>query len=152
MVKTCTVCKKSKALEEFRFQYIRETYTSRCTECERERDRKRYQKMTPEEKQLKFSKSKDKRLKVRLRLYEYLSLSSCVDCGEKRVETLDFDHGRHKHFNISQGVKNGCSWPKIFQEIQKCEVRCANCHRVKTAREMGWYSFIRKEPEEPKDR
>lgn len=36
-------------------------------------------------------------------------------------------------------VKNGFSIENIFLEIEKCEVRCANCHLIKTARDFRWY-------------
>jgi len=57
----------------------------------------------------------------------------CQDCGyNNRPEALDFDHlpGSNKDFVISKIV--GKSWTKIEQEIAKCEVVCANCHRVRT--------------------
>jgi hypothetical protein len=31
------------------------------------------------------------------------------------------------------------SWKTVELEIAKCEVRCANCHARKTARELGNY-------------
>ncbi len=33
----------------------------------------------------------------------------------------------------------GFPWAIIEEEIARCEVRCANCHRIKTAREQGYY-------------
>jgi len=47
-----------------------------------------------------------------------LAKERCVDCGESDRVVLEFDHVRGK---------------KIEQEMAKCEVRCANCHRRKTA-------------------
>jgi hypothetical protein len=61
--------------------------------------------------------------------------SGCVDCGYKEhSEALDFDHrpGVNKIFDIGRGVLSR-SWGSIRAEVAKCEVRCANCHRVKTA-------------------
>ncbi len=54
----------------------------------------------------------------------------CVDCGEKDVRVLDFDHVRGtKEFSISKGLRDRVSNVRLVQEIKKCEVRCANCHR-----------------------
>lgn len=59
----------------------------------------------------------------------YLSHHPCVDCNEKDPIVLEFDHVR--------GVKAGCvreiarDYPldMVKEEIAKCEVRCANCHK-----------------------
>jgi hypothetical protein len=29
-------------------------------------------------------------------------------------------------------------WARVRAEIEKCDVRCVNCHRRKTARDFGW--------------
>lgn len=57
----------------------------------------------------------------------------CFDCGyNEHAEALHFDHVRgEKSFEISKAYKN--SWKAILKEIQKCDVRCANCHAIKTA-------------------
>lgn len=66
----------------------------------------------------------------RRKVREYLSIHSCVDCGEPDVVVLEFDHVRgEKRNSISVMMSRGCTWATIEDEIAKCEVRCANCHR-----------------------
>ena len=38
-------------------------------------------------------------------------------------------------------IHDGYSWSNILKEIDKCECRCANCHRIKTAIEQDWYKY-----------
>ena len=60
-------------------------------------------------------------------------MSHCVDCGETEDVLLDFDHVKgEKRANISDMIYQGYSIKSIKDEIRKCEVRCANCHRRKT--------------------
>lgn len=64
---------------------------------------------------------------------EYLSTHPCVDCGNDNILVLEFDHVTgNKLKAISIMVRNGSSIKKIKEEITKCEVRCANCHRIRT--------------------
>jgi hypothetical protein len=57
----------------------------------------------------------------------------CVDCGDARWQVLEFDHVRGtKVANIADMVKDKRAITSIEEEITKCEVRCANCHRMKT--------------------
>jgi hypothetical protein len=62
----------------------------------------------------------------------------CVDCGERDVEVLDFDHRSGKRANISEMPRNGYSLKAIVAEIDLCEVRCGNCHRRRTAAERDF--------------
>src|SRR5579859_3626868 len=57
--------------------------------------------------------------------------SGCIDCGYRdHPAALDFDHlpGCVKVSGISIMVTDGRSRETILAEIDKCEVRCANCH------------------------
>ena len=57
----------------------------------------------------------------------------CVDCAVNNPIILEFDHVRgNKINNIADMVHSACSVSTIKKEIRKCEVRCANCHRIKT--------------------
>ena len=72
-------------------------------------------------------------------VYEYLRTHPCVDCGETDIVSLEFDHidPSRKRRDIANMIGR-YSISKIVAEIRKCEVRCANCHRVRTAMQRGW--------------
>lgn len=58
----------------------------------------------------------------------------CADCGyDKHPAALDFDHlpGSVKVRDIKSGQHLG--WVALQEEVKKCEVVCANCHRIRTA-------------------
>ena len=59
--------------------------------------------------------------------------SGCVDCGyAEHPVALDFDHVRGiKEYGIAQ-MRKKFTLKKLLKEIEKCEVRCANCHRIAT--------------------
>lgn len=63
---------------------------------------------------------------------EYLRNNPCVDCGESDIIVLDFDHLQDKEQNISTAINKPWSLKKLKEEIAKCEIRCANCHRRMT--------------------
>jgi transcription elongation factor Elf1 len=66
----------------------------------------------------------------------------CVDCGYKEHPiALDFDHLADKKYPISQMVrgKSGkLSFDEMLDELAKCEIRCANCHRIETQRRRDY--------------
>ena len=66
-----------------------------------------------------------------------LNFGGCVDCGyNKASEALDFDHldGTTKHRAGVGQMSSTASWGRILEEISKCELVCANCHRIRTQR------------------
>ncbi len=72
-------------------------------------------------------------------LLDYLLKHPCLDCGESNPLVLEFDHVRGiKTKDISCMIQQKWSWKAIEAEIAKCIVRCANCHRRKTAYEQNW--------------
>jgi hypothetical protein len=70
---------------------------------------------------------------------EHLASTACVDCGEPDLLVLQFDHIEAKSNHVSWLVGSGCSPNRIRRELAKCEVRCANCHRRRTAQINGWF-------------
>ena len=60
--------------------------------------------------------------------------SGCVDCGyNNHPVALDFDHidPSTKKFCISKGLSSR-KLETVLKEVAKCEIRCANCHRIKS--------------------
>lgn len=68
----------------------------------------------------------------------------CSDCRQKWPSyVLEFDHrqAEEKVANVADMVSNQCSIENIKKEIAKCDLLCANCHRIRT------FSRQRKNPE-----
>lgn len=70
----------------------------------------------------------------------YLANNPCVDCGEDDPRVLEFDHVRGKKIAAVSVLVNKCKpIQDIDDEILKCDVRCANCHKRKTHTDLGWW-------------
>ena len=87
------------------------------------------------------SRARSKELKERI--WAYLAEQPCVDCGVTDPLVLEFDHvdPANKRDEIYRLVHHAYSWAAIEVEIAKCEVRCANCHRRRTALQFSWSRF-----------
>lgn len=111
-----------------------------CRVCKREYDKRFYQKTISTRRKNKKVNSKLIRSRNTKFIWDYLSCHPCIDCGEKDPIVLEFDHKENKKYNISE--MTNLSIECIESEINKCEVRCANCHRRKTAIQFQWYRSI----------
>lgn len=137
-MKCCQHCKQLKPIEEFNFKVksanIRQSY---CRECTKKMLRDHYEAHTAY--YLKKAHMRNYRIRNEIRQYiwNYLSKHACVDCRESNPVVLEFDHIKEKRDNISNLVKYA-TLNRVIQEIAKCEVRCANCHRIVTAKRQGW--------------
>ena len=77
------------------------------------------------------------------KILAYLRQNPCVDCGETDPVLLEFDHVRGvKRGPVCNLIYRGCSWETIAAEIEKCEVRCCKCHRLKTAKQFGYRKLL----------
>jgi len=135
-MKMCTKCGEEKPSTEFtKDKYKSDGLSSQCRECKKAKCKKYYRKNR--EKQIKQCYA-NKRRRIEehyIKLYKCLLEHPCVDCGESDPVVLEFDHLRDKTTEISKLINKGVGWERIMEEISKCEVRCANCHKIKTIRE-----------------
>lgn len=55
----------------------------------------------------------------------------CKKCGEDRIYVLDFHHRdpNEKESQLSDFSK-GYDFEGFFEELKKCDLLCANCHRA----------------------
>lgn len=85
-----------------------------------------------------MSRQRPRQKDNRLKLIEYLKEHPCVDCKESDPVVLEFDHDKgKKEANVGSLIQNA-SWERVLIEIAKCSVRCANCHRRRTAKQRKW--------------
>jgi 5-methylcytosine-specific restriction endonuclease McrA len=59
----------------------------------------------------------------------------CLDCGNYfPYYVMDFDHRNpaEKHITVNELVRRMPSIDRVLAEIAKCDLICANCHRVRT--------------------
>lgn len=78
-----------------------------------------------------FSKKYRKRLKATV---SEIKAVPCADCGVAYPPcVMEFDHiAGIKQYDIGYMVSCGLPLQRVMDEIQKCEVVCANCHRLRT--------------------
>ena len=137
----CTICGLPKDIEEFplrnRFTERRQSY---CKDCKSDMGKDWYARNKDYQKENASRHRIDYRQALRLYALEYLSTHPCVDCGESDPAVLDFDHVTgEKNNDVSVIIGRGSSIEALKREIDLCVVRCANCHRKKTARERGFF-------------
>lgn len=118
MTRTCKVCNQNKPIGEFAFAGEvdgKRYYRHKCVKC-----------------YSKFKKAR--RVTIRDQYFEIKKSLQCAVCGNADFRVLDFDHKdrESKEFDVGYGISKGYSIEKIKKEIDKCQVLCANCHRIKT--------------------
>ena len=86
----------------------------------------------------KSSTESERKRQARDRNKEYIrqikEKHPCADCKEHyHYSQMDFDHitGKKKH-NLARYANSAVSLSTIKDEIKKCELVCANCHRYRT--------------------
>jgi len=146
-MKICTFCKHEKSHIEFVLKNKKTGQLhSRCKECQSNYSKQHYIKHKSAYKLRAYNNTKLYRKFNQKSIIEYLLTKSCVDCGNADIRVLDFDHVniRTKKSEIGKLIRSS-SWSSVLDEIQKCEIRCANCHRIKTAKQFNTYrhKFIR---------
>jgi hypothetical protein len=78
---------------------------------------------------------------------EFKSTLACKFCGENHPAALDFHHEdpSQKDREVSYYVKN-YQYARAMEEVKKCMVLCANCHRILHFNEHRTLKKRRKKP------
>jgi len=118
----------------------RKAYRSANRARLREATRVRRQERTRKDPTFAASRREDTRLRSERRRAQIAIIKNvpCVDCGRLLApECMDFDHrdDSAKIANISR--MSSVSFDKVLAEIQKCDLVCANCHRLRTRRQSA---------------
>ena len=137
MTKECPKCHIEKPLAEY---YRRKTgfkagkYYEKCKSCMKTRGRTYY--FLNRERQLRLSLERKRRGVIEKRKFiTAYKDKPCQDCGKRYpCYVMDLDHRdpKEKINEVASMVSSNLSIKVIEDEAQKCDVVCANCHRIRT--------------------
>src|SRR5438093_8549018 len=134
-MKRCTRCGVEKPLNEFPpVRRGEPKLQSWCRACFAQVNAAYYARNREREKARLVAQTNARRDENRRDIVAYLLVHPCIDCGETDIVVLEFDHREEKRGDVSTYANGGRTWRRVLQEISKCDVRCANCHRRMTAR------------------
>jgi len=128
-MKTCSICKKDLPIENFSFRNKeKQIYSSNCKECQKTFHTNWYEK----HKTFRKKQIHDRRQGIKDLFVEYKLTLECSICSQNHIATLDFHHRdpSEKDYLVSKMWKDGVSFKTIMMEIEKCDILCANCHRI----------------------
>ena len=135
-MKICSSCSLAKGLDEFNRKG--RALQSKCKSCQRAYHRLYYQRNKP--RFIAKNRRNKNRQRKRLRgLLLEVKRRPCQDCGgafHPWVMELDHREGTVKEAAVANLVSKGCMDARLLEEIDKCDVVCANCHRMRTYRRM----------------
>ena len=129
-MKICCTCKEDLPETDFYWKNkSKDLLQPYCKQCKSEYNRRWYQ--THSEDQKKRARINQAKL---VEIHNKEKLVPCADCGiQYDICVMDFDHiGGDKIKNVSALARAG-NLKKLLAEIAKCEVVCANCHRMRTS-------------------
>lgn len=128
MKRICSSCKQDKDISEYNDTPKKKQ--SLCKECNKAYQKRHY----TQNKSSYFANKKAREAANRNWLKEYKSNLQCNRCPEADPICLDFHHTdpSTKLFGIGN-EHHKVSLKKLKEEIAKCEVLCANCHRKEHA-------------------
>jgi L-lysine 2,3-aminomutase len=140
MSKICKECGLDKPLSEF-YTYRRSdrtTYYARCKPCEIERLNNR------DSPDLRAERQRGRLIRNREAVAK-LKNNPCTDCKMTYPSyVMDFDHVNEgdKVMNVAKLISQDYPLRVILEEIDKCELVCSNCHRIRThTRKTGLESY-----------
>lgn len=147
MSKICNTCDLIKSLEDFHKNKAgKDGHSGKCKECQRAYDADFYRRNRDKYLGPSKDRAREARRNNKQFLLEYLSSHPCVDCGNADIRVLQFDH-REAVNGKRVRVTNFLNSRRLMtEEIAKCDVRCANCHMIRTAEQFGWVRNLEGHP------
>ena len=126
--KICSECKIDKPLDDFSINKAKpDGRNGKCKKCHVIYVKQHYLRNP------KTYKDAVKRRQIKIKEFvkEYKSKKICIICGESRWWVLEFHHRNpsEKEVALSNIHLKGWSEKKNKEELEKCDILCANCHR-----------------------
>lgn len=136
----CPVCRIHKPIADFAFEDLRTgRRQSYCRACHAAYRHAHYLANKADYVRRTLAQLAARRAVNRRNIFEYLRAHPCVDCGITDLLVLEFDHrDPEKKLRTVNQLAMHTPWSRVSAEIEKCDVRCVNCHRRRTARQFRW--------------
>jgi hypothetical protein len=149
-LRRCDRCRDLKPVSEFnlRRKGARRQRDNYCRTCRAEYLREHYARHKDRYVAEAVRRKKELAIERAGYLIAFFRARPCADCGEDDPLVLEFDHLADKTFNITKGI-TAHSWQAVRDEIAKCDVVCANCHRRRTASRAGSIRFALAQGQQP---
>jgi len=152
MLKRCGKCKTKKPISDFyKNRQKKDGRQAKCKVCQKKYHNHNWYKKNKKKiiEKNYTRKARVKRANFKKILELYFS-KGCVDCGTQDPRVLEFDHvtGVKRSIKHQRGagvgylVRNGYKWSTIKREIEKCVVRCRNCHQIKTFKDFKYHADV----------
>lgn len=135
MIKRCFRCQQDKNIDDFNKASSRaDGRASACKKCNQEYLKKHYH----SNKEYYIQKSKKTRAANRERISKIKEENPCTDCGNfYPAVCMDYDHVSDDKVTTVSVMVSSKSLTSIMKEIEKCELVCANCHRIRTHKRLS---------------
>ena len=133
LTKYCRRCGNVLNVENFnKNKAKKDGLNSFCRQCSKDYLKEHYKR----NKRYYIDKAEKHKKKTRLSRLDILKDKACLHCGEADPDVLEFHHRNptDKYKNVSTLFSKGWS-RKVVEEMAKCDILCANCHRRLTAKE-----------------
>jgi 5-methylcytosine-specific restriction endonuclease McrA len=132
MLRTCTRCGEEKEEGFFKKNYRKRKkdleqirYTSKCLSCEK----KEFKEWRTINVVAYNQRYKERRWARKERAIQYKG-GVCQHCGQVvHMSAFNFHHLNKEEKDMDPGLMMSCSDARLFQELDKCILLCANCHR-----------------------
>ena len=132
-MKKCIRCGETKPTEEF--YWANKASGKRRSDCKTCRKAHRSERWANgSEKESNYAAKARRVERAREYIWSLFQKNSCADCGEANPVVFEFDHtGTDKFMSVAQMVSQNYGLESIKREIAKCEIVCANCHKIRTS-------------------
>ena len=131
-MKTCSMCKEEKELSLFNKKGANRTQPY-CKPCDNKKSRERYANNKDTHSKNVYKRNKKIRKELSIYIKNIKENTPCADCKKYYPSyVMDFDHIIGKKINNISILVNQLAKNILIEELKKCEVVCANCHRERT--------------------
>lgn len=139
--KQCGKCLEFKSLDQFSKKTVKKdgaySLQTICKECVSVYDKRLYESNRKEIIKRKKRETDIRTFNNRKKFVKYLRKHPCVDCACDDIRVLELDHITDDKIDAVSTMLSQRKWSIIEEEMAKCEVRCSNCHTIKTAERLG---------------